>query len=37
MKAYPITFDGRVLEGGFWLYVIDIPKKVPDTFRELRV
>ena len=24
MNAYSITFDGRVLNRGFWLYVIDI-------------
>lgn len=24
MKSYSIKFDGRVLERGFWLYVIDI-------------
>ncbi len=24
MEAYSIKFDGRVLDRGFWLYVIDI-------------
>ena len=34
LKCYSIKFDGRVLERGFWLYVIDI---VTDENRRLYV